>query len=239
MRKYILTILAAACMSLAAFAQTDAMEEQNRLAVSVETPEGIKNENAAASLKNNITQALVLNGLSATESRFTTLVKVAELSKDMTSTAPVMYVTELEISLFIGDLYTGVVFGQTAFTVKGVAETEGKSYIEAIRNVKARNPKLRTMILSAKNKIMAYFDAEGDQIMNRIDALIAAGNYKAALIEINSIPRACTDLYNIATSRLAAIPASEAAKVNANDYDEILRYYYNGDRNSRIASFAK
>lgn len=239
MRNFILSTLTIFCLSVSAFAQTEPMEEQHRLAVSVETPEGIKNDNAASSLKNNITQALVLNGLSASESRFTTLVKVAELSKDVTSSTPPMFVTELEISIFIGDLYTGVVFGQTSFTVKGVAESEGKSYIEAIRNVKARNPKLRTMILSAKNKIIAYFDAEGSQIINRIDALIAAGNYRAALIEINSIPRACSDLYGIANSRLAAIPATEAAKVNTNDYEEILHYYYNGSKKSRIASFDK
>ncbi len=238
MKKIVSIILIACAVVCTVLAQQAPMDESKRLAIGVEMPKNLKFENSAQTLKNNIMQALVLNGLSAEGDRFTTLINVVELSVETTPTAPVQFITELEISLFIGDLYTGNVFGQTSFTVKGVDDTEGGSYISAIRNVKSRNPKLKTMILSAKDKILAYFDAEGDQIISRMDAYIAAGNYKAALMEGYSIPSACTDLYNRVTERLAVIPAAERGNIDTSPA-AVLNYFYQGSRDARVAEFYK
>lgn len=233
MKKILATILIAALSALALQAQ-EPMEEKERLPIGVENPSGVKYENAARTLKNNITQALVLNGVAAVESRFTTVTDIVELSKDVTDTAPAMYITELEISMFIIDLYTGTVFGQTSFTVKGIGNNEGASYMDAVRSVKARNPKLRTLITGAKEKILAYFDAESDQIFHRIDALVASGDYKSAIIESKAIPRACADLYNKVSVKIASIPATAASGINI-DSGIIDGYYFSGSRNDRIA----
>lgn len=235
MRKLFLSIIAFLSIAIPSIGQ-EAMEEKARLEVSVEFPSGIEVESAAQTLQNNIMQALVLNGLSATESRFTTLVRVSTLSKNVTSTAPAMFVTELEISLFIGDLFTGTLFGQSSFEVKGIGETEAKSYIDAIRKVQARNPKLRTMITKSKDKIMSYFDAQGDQILTRIDAHIARKDYRSALIEIYSIPKACSDLYNSASAKLSLIPMSEQSRAQIN-FTEINSYYYSEPRSERVKKF--
>lgn len=80
--------------------------------------------------------------------------KIAELSKDVTSTAPPMFVTELEISLFITDTASGDILSQTSFTVKGIDDNEQASYMDAVKKVKARDPKLRALINQAKE----YFD---------------------------------------------------------------------------------
>lgn len=232
MKKILTAILCAAFLAMPSHAQ-EAMEEKDRLPIGVETPSGVKYENAAQTLRNNITQALVLNGVAAVESRFTTVTDIVELSKDVTDTAPVMYITELEISMFIIDLYTGTVFGQTSFTVKGVGDNQGASYMDAVRNVKSRNPKLRTLITGAKEKILSYFDAESDQIFNRIDALIASGDYKSAMIESRAIPRACADLYNRVSQRIATIPATAVSSLNINE-NLVDGYYFSGSRKERI-----
>lgn len=236
MKRILASIFLVAVVSFAAFPQSGPMEEQDRLAISVEYPQGLDNDNNATTLQNNITQALVLNGLSATDSRFTVLTKVAVLSKDVTSTAPPMFVTELEISMYIADMYTGVIFSMTGFTVKGVADSEARSETEAVKQVKARNPNLRTLIQRGKSEIMAYFDAEGDQILTRINALIASGDYRSAVIEINSIPRASGDLYNQASARLASIPASY---INTPVSSSDIYKYYNVTKEERIQSVLK
>ena len=65
-----------------------------------------------------------------------------------------MFVTELEISLFITDTTSGDVMSQTSFTVKGIADSDKGSFMDAVKKVKARDPKLRNLINQAKD----YFD---------------------------------------------------------------------------------
>lgn len=127
---------------------------QERLTVSVAVPDGISSENAVTTLTSNLKQALVLNDAAADNSRFVLQTKIAELSKDVTSTAPPMFVTELEISLFITDTASGDILSQTSFTVKGIDDKEQASYMDAVKKVKARDPKLRALINQAKE----YFD---------------------------------------------------------------------------------
>lgn len=127
---------------------------QECLTVSVAVPDGISSENAVTTLTSNLKQALVLNDAAADNSRFVLQTKIAELSKDVTSTAPPMFVTELEISLFITDTASGDILSQTSFTVKGIDDNEQASYMDAVKKVKARDPKLRALINQAKE----YFD---------------------------------------------------------------------------------
>ena len=77
------------------------------------------------------------------------------------------------------------------------------------------------------------FDAESDQIFNRIDALIASGDYKAAMIEANAIPRSCADLYNKVSQRIATIPASAISGLSI-DRSLVDGYYFSGSRDARI-----
>lgn len=238
MKHLILFISAFMMLSFMAKAQDSPMNEEQRLEVSVETPIGIDYEPASELLKSNIQQALILNGLSSTTGRFTTITKVVQISKDVTATAPAMIVTNLNITLLIGDLYTGTLFGQCEFEVKGIGETDSKSYMDAIRKVKARNPKLRSMIVKSKEKILSYFDANREQILNRIDAHITRKDYKSALIEIYSIPKASAELYNEAGERLSKIPAEtiSSTQINSSILDE---YHFNGTRAERALIFNK
>lgn len=147
MRRFFTVLL----LTLSAAAYIHARE---RLTVSVAVPDGISSENAVTTLTSNLKQALVLNDAAADNSRFVLQTKIAELSKDVTSTAPPMFVTELEISLFITDTASGDILSQTSFTVKGIDDNEQASYMDAVKKVKARDPKLRALINQAKE----YFD---------------------------------------------------------------------------------
>lgn len=113
---------------------------QERLTVSVAVPDGISSENAVTTLTSNLKQALVLNDAAADNSRFVLQTKIAELSKDVTSTAPPMFVTELEISLFITDTASGDILSQTSFTVKGIDDNEQASYMDAVKKSRPATP---------------------------------------------------------------------------------------------------
>ena len=234
MKKILLTVILAASIIFGAAAQNKL--DDNTLAIAVEKPSGIENENASIQVENNLKQALVLNGLSATESRFTTVTNAALLSKKVTATAPAKYITELEVSIFIVDLYTGVMFGQTSFNVKGVGNNEGESYIDATQKINSRNPKLRTMIRGAKESIAEYFNSHSEEIMGRIDAYMKAEDYRSAAIEIYAIPMICRDLYNMASERIAYIPADVLSKIN---FEIISGHFYKGSKEDRIKNILK
>ena len=70
MKKVFISIALVAASLLSINAQSK-LSENTTLSIACETPIGIENKNAATIVENNIKQALVLNGLSATESRFT------------------------------------------------------------------------------------------------------------------------------------------------------------------------
>ena len=232
MKRILISILLVATSICTILGQSK-LDEHTTLAISVETPSGISHKNAATIIEHNLTQALVLNGLSATESRFTTITQAVLVNKDVTASAPAKYITELEVSIFIADLYTGVVFGQSSFEVKGVGDSDGESYIDAIRKINSRNPKLKTMIKKAKSSIIEYFEAHGEEIIGRIDAYMAAKDYQAAASEIYAIPMICRDLYNMASERIAYIPVEDLKIVQGN-INAISKHFYTESRNDRI-----
>lgn len=236
MKRIILSLIVVFGLVTVASAQTQGMDESSRLAIGVVTPIGVENENSAMALQNTINQALALNGLSAVDSRFMVIPKVALFSKSTTATAPVKFVVELEISLFMADLYTGVIMSQTSFSVKGVGNNESQAYLKAIQNVQARNSKLKTMIINGKAKIMSYFEADGEQILGRVKAHIARGDYRSAIIEASAIPSACADLYNKASELIAQIPVEKKIEVTPS---VINNYYYTESRDDRVAIIIK
>lgn len=236
MKRILFSIAILLGFTFSAFAQNQPMEEADRLAIAVAEPFGVDNENAATNLVNNLMQALTLNGLSATESRFVLVPRVALLKKDVTATAPAKHVVELEVALFLGDLYSGALMSQSSFVVKGIGNNEGQAYIAAIRNISSRNSKLKTMIINGKNEIISYFDAEGDQILGRVQALIAKADYKSAIIEAYSIPRACADLYNKASELIATIPPEKRVPVTNTI---VNNYYYQDSQRERVSVFIK
>ncbi len=236
MKKIISSLALLLLLFSTSFAQQEAPKQSAQIAVGVVYPFGIENENASETLQNNILQALSLNGLAAQDSRFMIVPKVAVLSKDVTPTAPPKFVLELEVSLFMVDLYTQVVMSQTSFNVKGVGNDDGKAFIAAVRNVQSRNSKLKTMILTGKEKIISYFDAEGTQILGRIQAHIDRKDYESALIEAYAIPSACAELYNKASELIAKIPFEKKKEIVITP-TIINNYYYTEPVRDRVAIY--
>ena len=135
---------------LAAFAVLTVAGAQEPLTVRVAAPEGIPDGNAAAVLTSNLHQALVLNDAASDDGRYVLQTKASVLSKDVTATAPARFITELEISFFITDPVSGDYLSQTSFSVRGIASGDKASYLDAVKKIKARDPKRRKLITQAR-----------------------------------------------------------------------------------------
>lgn len=144
--------------------QSSNPSDRDSIQIQVAHPSGLAGQdNAVSLLEKRLTQAVVLNGIASTTSRFLLVTDIHELSSQVTTSAPPQYVIELEISCYITDQTEKTVLQQTTFNVKGVARTKAKAYQHAIGSIQARNPKLKTLIKRGKEKITAYYQAQKEE----------------------------------------------------------------------------
>ena len=113
-------------------------------------------EEASSVLYNRLNQAVTLNGIASTDNsnKFLLIPSVTVLSIEQTTTVPINYVAEVEITMFIVDNSKKLLMSQEIFVKKGVADNERKAVVEAIKSIKARDPKIKKMITIGKNRII-------------------------------------------------------------------------------------
>ncbi len=170
-------------------------------------------DNAASMLYNRLNQAVSLNGLASTDNsnKFLLVPSVTVVSIEPTATAPVQYVAEIEISLFLVDNDRKMLMSQEILTKKGVAENENKAVAEAVNAVKSRDPRLKKLIVIGKNRIVEYYNTECDKVMETINAYLEMEMYDEALNELNAIPQidAELDCYKNSIDVLSRISAEQ------------------------------
>ena len=152
--------------------------------------------NAAEMLHDRLNQAVSLNGMASTDNsnKFLLIPSVTVMSVEPTTTAPVQYVAEIEISLFLVDNSRKLLISQEILTRKGVADNESGAVTESIKSLKGRDPKLKKLIVNAKNEIIEYYNTECEKIIETITAYIEMEMYDEALDELNAIPQTDADL---------------------------------------------
>lgn len=148
-------------------------------------------DEASSVLYNRLNQAVTLNGIASTDNsnKFLLIPSVTVLSIEQTTTVPINYVAEVEITMFIVDNSKKLLMSQETFVKKGVADNERKAVVEAIKSIKARDPKIKKMITIGKNRIIEYYNTECETIVKTINAYIDCGMYEEALNELNAIPQ--------------------------------------------------
>lgn len=175
---------------------------------------------SASLLYNRLNQAVSLNGLASTDNsnRFLLITTVSVLSVEPTATMPVSYVAEIEISMFIVDNVKKILMSQEILTKKGVSDNETKAVQEAIKSLKARDPKLKKMITVAKNRIVDYYNNECEEVMETINTYLEMEMYDEALNELNAIPQidAELDCYKNSIDILSKISKEQQSSSNNN-----------------------
>lgn len=174
--------------------------------------------NAAEMLHDRLNQAVSLNGMASTDNsnKFLLIPSVTVTSVEPTTTTPVQYVAEIEISLFLVDNNRKLLISQEILTRKGVADNESGAVTESIKSLKGRDPKLKKLIVNAKNEIIEYYNTECEEIIETITAYIEMEMYDEALDELNAIPQTDSDLecYKNSIDILNKISVEQQTKSN-------------------------
>ena len=119
-------------------------------------------------LYNRLNQAVTLNGLgsSTNESRFLIVTSVTVLSNEATASVPVQYMAEVEVAVYFVDNIEKIILSQEMITKKGLDSTEDKAIGKAIKQIQARDPKLKKLIKIGKERAIQYYKATEEQEEN-------------------------------------------------------------------------
>lgn len=110
-------------------------------------------------LYNRVNQAVSLNGLgsSVNESRFIIVTSITVLSKNVTSSIPPQYMAEVEVAFYFVDNVQKIILSQEMITKKGMDNNDNKAVAKAIKQIQARDPKLKKLITIGKQRALEYY----------------------------------------------------------------------------------
>lgn len=187
MRK-LFSICAAALISATMFAA-----ETEFLPISVYAADNSENfpEGAKAMIENKLTQLLTRNGIAGLDymGQFVLTVTTTPLDKDIIAGPPMKISEKMEMNLYIVDSYAKTIFSSTSFTVRGLGETENKCYLNAISRMPLQTPQIAQFIQEGKEKIIGYYDHEGEALIKKAQYLAKQKKYDEALFWVALIPQ--------------------------------------------------
>ena len=187
MRK-IFSIFVAALMSASMWAV-----ETEFLPISVCAADNLESfpEGARAMVENKLTQLLTRNGIAGIDysGQFLLTVTTTPLDKDVIAGPPSKIAEKMEMNLYIVDAYAKTIFSSTSLTVRGLGETENKCYLNAISRMPLQTPEIAKFVQDGKEKIIGYYDHEGEALIKKAQFLAKEKKYDEALYYVVLIPQ--------------------------------------------------
>ena len=178
--------------------QTQTMDDAARIALSAYmNPSSSIPNNAKKTLKDRMQKIITKNGMgSAKNTRFIMTANVRELNLEKSETAPVIYIYNLEVNLYIGDGIDGTLFSSCSLEVKAAGDSKDKAYMAALKKIKASDPQYQTFINEGKKKIVDYYTAKCDFIITQAQTKAKNQDFDAAIAELMQVPDVCKECYD-------------------------------------------
>jgi len=145
-------------------------------------------EEARNLLDNRLTQATAINGvgelMKSDDYSFILYPNIANITKDVTPTAPVLYVYNIDVNLYVingtlgdkGKAARAIIFASKTISLKGIGDSETKAYMNAFKKINSKDPSLQGFIEEARYKIFKYFKENCDAIMLEAEQLAKEAN---------------------------------------------------------------
>jgi hypothetical protein len=146
-------------------------------------------------LLSKMNKLLSKEGLSSYYSRYIMWPRVDVLSQEPTATAPVMYVTELDVTFYIGDNVTKTIYNEINYNVKGVDKKSDKSYFKALKKIKSTDSKSIEFIQGAKDRIIEFYNSKCDFILKEAESMAQRKEFDKGIYTATSIPEICKECY--------------------------------------------
>lgn len=184
------------------------MDDYDRLSINVIQPACKDIPSEAISLLNSKLKQIITNyGIADNgyNERFIITAKVHVLTKDILPTQPQRISQKLEIVFMIGDVLGNKLYESMTLNVIGVGINETKAYVMAFNNIKTKNERIENFITQAKNKIVAYYQGRGQDILQQAKNLVQKQQYDEAIYSLSVVPNVCGDIYKQCQSLIVEI----------------------------------
>lgn len=147
-------------------------------------------DNALNVLENSLSRIATKTGFSSDLSlnQFILTAKVDQLDKSVLSGPPTQVVNDWGVTLYIVDSYNKTKFATEYIEVKGVGTNETKSETNAAKNINASNTKIANLMNTGKQKILEYYNANYETILNEAKKKASLKMYEDALALAMSVP---------------------------------------------------
>lgn len=123
--------------------------------------------------------------------------KFNHILEDVLPGPPVQTALHTTLTLYIGDMNSKTVYASTSIDLRGVGTSDQRAFINAMRGLNDNNSSVASFIEAGKRKVIAYYDSNYPQIIQRADRYAASHDYEAALWQLSFIPECCAG-YNAA-----------------------------------------
>lgn len=184
-----------------------------RLSVYIPASEKLS-ESASKLVETKLTQILTANGIAGEmqNPRFAIVPRVQILSKNVTGTAPTMHANSYQVTFYVGDVRSKTLFASTSVEFKGVGETESEAFTVGFQSLKNTDKALQKMIATGKEKIIAFYNAQCETILNEAQTLATQKKYSEAIAQLLLVPAECKDCFEKAQKAIEPIYKAETER---------------------------
>ncbi|MBK9416183.1 MAG: hypothetical protein IPN62_02575 [Flavobacteriales bacterium] len=209
--KKLSTLLLVLALAPAMRAQNDLgkADDLARIALYALVPTKVNNMPAGAQeyLGNKLDQVATANGMGggAANQPFVITGNVVVVDKVIQPGAPTLHVLNLDVSFYVGDGIEGTLFSSATKSVKGVGENATNAYINAWKNINVNDPELAAMLETGKTRIIEYYNANCDIIIQKAMALSGQEKFEESLLMLASVPTVCAKCHEFASEAAASV----------------------------------
>ena len=215
-------------------------EEVNSISLSVILPDNPENfsRKSISKIESKIQHVVTKYGISGSgySNEFLIYPKAEIFDESVIEGMRNLVVVEMEFNLFIQQYSTSKVFSSYSRTIKGSGFNKEKAVIDAISNINTNDKNLEEFILEGKQKILAYYENNCDQIVQNSDYLMKTQKFAEAIAVLSSVPKEAKVCYaSVQDKSIEAFNAyqkqtcetnllSAKTAISNNNYSEALRF---------------
>ena len=208
----------------------DVSEDENavKLTIMVQKPGVDFPQNAVQTLESRMLSIASKNGIVGYggDPAFVLAALVIPIGKDVTTTPPVKKVIKYTMNLYVANIVTGDVYGSYSMEMMGIGKSFELAAVNAMESVED-NSKIQSMLHSATNKIVKWFDENGKEFISRVNDYIIQGQYDKAYALLASVPQQATECFNFAQKHKSKVYEKYLQKLSTEYYrmmvDEIAK----------------